>query len=639
MMTARGGSVGVVAVHAVGLVLGLGAAGGPAAGRGAGRGDRQVALKGARTAQNRALRAEAERAVAGYLDEIEVRARRDSRDAVRRVQQHLREVFTEHAAELHTSTARNLELLQKSLREQEAQAQPQQLAKAAARDAARCSDLATRAGRLVDVAARAARPAPGSGRGGSGDAARARRRRPRAASPPASGRCCRTRWPPSRARPSRPGSRRWCAASTSRCGSRSPGGSRRASRRCSTRFVGERLAATDAGECTRVVTWYANGRGRAGVGATRTAAPPQQIRFHRVDGRTVLRARRAARRRPGPAGRRGAEQPAGPHDADRHARASARCRRRCRHAPTASALRRPRATTTTGEAAPVADAVLYLMRHLHSTDVGFLEAFHDAAARRGHPGQRDRRPVRADEVGAGRIDADRHRRAGRGRLPARPAGAGAGADGAAGRRAARRGRGRAAGARRGRPGRARRGRARRRRAAAVGAAVRGRGRAGSAIVPCRDAPRTAGRDGPVGGPAVGGAAARRASCTTRSGWPASCAGAAGWTRCATRCSPGSPSAATSSRPRPRSGPSSGCWPASPVPGAERLSAQVEAAVAGAHELVELRLLGDLRTGVVGAGRRRPHRRGRGAARGERRPTSARGCCCPRKRRTTPCARR
>jgi signal recognition particle receptor subunit beta len=159
MMTARGGSVGVVAVHAVGLVLGLGAPVVlPLAAVLAGV-IGKVALKGARTAQNRALRAEAERAVAGYLDEIEVRARRDSRDAVRRVQQHLREVFTEHAAELYTSTARNLELLQKSLREQEAQAQPQQLAKAAAETGA-LQDLATRAGRLVDVLLGETAPAP-----------------------------------------------------------------------------------------------------------------------------------------------------------------------------------------------------------------------------------------------------------------------------------------------------------------------------------------------------------------------------------------------------------------------------------------------------------------------------------------------
>jgi signal recognition particle receptor subunit beta len=150
MMTVRGGSVGVVAVHAAGLVLGLSvpvilpltAVLAGVIGR--------VAWRGARTAQHRALRAEAERAVGGYLDEIEVRARRDSRDAVRRVQQHLREVFSEHAAQLHTSTARNLELLQKSLREQEARAQPQQLAKAAA-EVNGLQELAARAGRLVDT--------------------------------------------------------------------------------------------------------------------------------------------------------------------------------------------------------------------------------------------------------------------------------------------------------------------------------------------------------------------------------------------------------------------------------------------------------------------------------------------------------
>jgi hypothetical protein len=109
----------------------------------------RVAWRSARTAQNRALRAEAERAVSAYLEEVEVRARRDSRDAVRRVQQHLREVFTEHAAELHASTVRNLEVLQKSLREQEAQARPEQLEKASA-EVRGLQELANRAGALVD---------------------------------------------------------------------------------------------------------------------------------------------------------------------------------------------------------------------------------------------------------------------------------------------------------------------------------------------------------------------------------------------------------------------------------------------------------------------------------------------------------
>lgn len=117
MAAARGSSVAVVATHAVGLVIGLAlpitlpltAVLAGALGR--------LTWRSARTAQVRVLRAEAERAVAVYLDEIEVRARRDSRDAVRRVQQHLREVFAEHAAQLHASTARNLEVLTRSVRE------------------------------------------------------------------------------------------------------------------------------------------------------------------------------------------------------------------------------------------------------------------------------------------------------------------------------------------------------------------------------------------------------------------------------------------------------------------------------------------------------------------------------------------
>jgi hypothetical protein len=149
MATARGGSVGVIAVNAVGLAIGLALpitlplAAVLAAAIG------KVAWGSARKAQNRVLRADAERAVSTYLEEVEIRARRDSRDAVRRVQQHLREVFTEHAAELHASTVRNLEVLQKSLREQEAQARPEQLEKAAA-ELRGLQELAARAGGLVD---------------------------------------------------------------------------------------------------------------------------------------------------------------------------------------------------------------------------------------------------------------------------------------------------------------------------------------------------------------------------------------------------------------------------------------------------------------------------------------------------------
>jgi hypothetical protein len=115
MGVARGGSVAVVASHAIGIVFAvalpitipIAAVVAGVLGR--------MTLRSARSAQMRQLRAEAERTVAVYLDEVEVRARHDSRDTVRRVQQHLREVFTDHATELHNFTTRNLEVLAKSV--------------------------------------------------------------------------------------------------------------------------------------------------------------------------------------------------------------------------------------------------------------------------------------------------------------------------------------------------------------------------------------------------------------------------------------------------------------------------------------------------------------------------------------------
>jgi hypothetical protein len=149
LATARGSSVGVVAAHAAGLVLGLAlpvtlplaAVLAATIGR--------ITWRSARGGQRRALRIEAERVVFAYLEEVEVRARRDSRDAVRRIQQHLRELFTDHAAQLNASTARNLELLRESLRAQETQARPEHLENATA-DLRRLRQLAAQAGELVD---------------------------------------------------------------------------------------------------------------------------------------------------------------------------------------------------------------------------------------------------------------------------------------------------------------------------------------------------------------------------------------------------------------------------------------------------------------------------------------------------------
>ena len=52
-----------------------------------------------------------------------------------------------------------------------------------------------------------------------------------------------------------------------------------------------------------------------------------------------------------------------------------------------------------------ADAVVYLMRHLHATDVRFLESFYDQGVARATPINTIAVLSRADEIGVGRLDA------------------------------------------------------------------------------------------------------------------------------------------------------------------------------------------------------------------------------------------
>jgi 50S ribosome-binding GTPase len=161
-------------------------------------------------------------------------------------------------------------------------------------------------------------------------------------------------------------------------------------------LVGERLAATDAGECTTVLTWYLGG-----VAARAWAHPrqgqPRQLPFDRVDGRTVLG---LGPFRAADLLRVVVEVPSSRLerltliDTPGIGSVNAEVSRR-----TIDALGRA------GPRPPVADAVLYLMRHLHASDVGFLEAFHDEQFHGVTPVNAIGVLSRADEVGAGRTDA------------------------------------------------------------------------------------------------------------------------------------------------------------------------------------------------------------------------------------------
>jgi hypothetical protein len=52
-----------------------------------------------------------------------------------------------------------------------------------------------------------------------------------------------------------------------------------------------------------------------------------------------------------------------------------------------------------------ADAVLYLMRHLHAGDLDFLRAFHDTEVSQPNPVNAIGVLSRADEIGVGRVDS------------------------------------------------------------------------------------------------------------------------------------------------------------------------------------------------------------------------------------------
>lgn len=149
-------------------------------------------------------------------------------------------------------------------------------------------------------------------------------------------------------------------------------------------LVGERLAATDAGECTRIVTWYREGNGYAVTAAI--DGESRTVPFDRngslvihLEGLDVARVQALT-----------VEWPS----------------RRLADYTLIDTVGldavRTDAAQGASTAAQQADVTLYLMRHLHVRDADFLEAFAI-----GDGGHRNAVAVlsRADEVGGGAADA------------------------------------------------------------------------------------------------------------------------------------------------------------------------------------------------------------------------------------------
>ncbi|MCE0765364.1 dynamin family protein [Pseudonocardia kujensis] len=160
-------------------------------------------------------------------------------------------------------------------------------------------------------------------------------------------------------------------------------------------LVGEEIAPTDAGECTRVVTWYQDAPAPR-VQMFPRAGPPRQLTIARSQGALQL-----------DLGGLPAEQ------VDRlvvdwpsqYLRTTSLVDTPGIASLSADAAARAGAFLAPEDSPSQADAVVYLMRHLHSTDVRFLESFLDRGVARATPVNTIAVLSRADEIGVGRLDA------------------------------------------------------------------------------------------------------------------------------------------------------------------------------------------------------------------------------------------
>ncbi|MET0145814.1 MAG: dynamin family protein [Ilumatobacteraceae bacterium] len=161
-------------------------------------------------------------------------------------------------------------------------------------------------------------------------------------------------------------------------------------------LVGEKVAPTDAGECTRVVTWYRNSHVYR-VTAVGFEGPPVELRFRRtedalevdLDGRIADQIRYLDVEWP-------SERLRDMVLIDTPGLASI----------SEDVSRRTEHFLASDEEGPGdADAVIYLLRHLHPMDLSFLEAFRDTIGTRGASVNSIAVLSRADEIGASRTNA------------------------------------------------------------------------------------------------------------------------------------------------------------------------------------------------------------------------------------------
>ncbi len=161
-------------------------------------------------------------------------------------------------------------------------------------------------------------------------------------------------------------------------------------------LVGERVAATDAGECTRLVSWYQRADGY-GVNARLRDGSVSSLGFRRLDGALDVEL--------------GGLDEASIERIEVGWPSSSLASITLIDTPGLASIddansRRTRDFLEFDADRPSdADAVIYLIRHAHRSDVAFLDAFLDRSVVAASPVNAVAVLSRADEIGAGRLDA------------------------------------------------------------------------------------------------------------------------------------------------------------------------------------------------------------------------------------------
>lgn len=161
-------------------------------------------------------------------------------------------------------------------------------------------------------------------------------------------------------------------------------------------LVGELLAPTDTGECTKVVTWYRDGHTYQVMLHPADGSPPVQARFSRDDGAIDIDL--------------GGRDANGVERLDVTWPSSGLRTLTLIDTPGVDSLTQGVSTRAfefldPDDSETPADAVLYLMKHIHASDLRLLEAFHDDSVASPNPVNAIAVLSRADEIGAGRADS------------------------------------------------------------------------------------------------------------------------------------------------------------------------------------------------------------------------------------------